>query len=40
MKICAITGSTGILGKRVLETLPFKFSNFRGNIANFKEVKH
>ena len=40
MKICAITGSTGILGKRVLETLPFKFSKFRGNIANFKEVKH
>lgn len=39
MKICAITGSSGILGKKVLQNLPFKFLIFRGDISNKKNVE-
>ena len=38
MKVCAITGSTGVLGKKILKQLPFKFYKFKGNIANYKDV--
>ena len=40
MKVCAITGSTGVLGKKALEILPFKFFKFKGNIENYKDVKN
>ena len=39
MKVCAITGSSGILGKKVLQNLPFKFLIFRGDISNKKNVE-
>ena len=37
---CAITGYSGVLGKRILKKLPFKFIFFRGNISNFLEVEN
>ena len=37
---CAITGYSGVLGKRILKKLPFKFIFFRGNISNFQEVEN
>ncbi len=39
MNVCAITGSDGVLGKRIRKTLPFKFYNFKKNITNKKEVE-
>ena len=39
MKVCAITGSSGILGKKVLQNLPFKFLVFRGDVSNKKNVE-
>ena len=35
MKVCAITGSTGVLGRKALKILPFKFLKFKGNIENY-----
>ena len=40
MKVCAITGSSGVLGKKALKMLPFKFLKFRGNIESYKVVKN
>ena len=39
MKVCAITGSSGVLGKKALKMLPFKFLKFRGKIESYKAVK-
>ena len=36
---CGITGSSGVLGKRILQSLPFKFYKFKKNITNKNEVK-
>mgnify|MGYP001171782908 CR=1 FL=1 len=38
MEVCAITGSTGVLGKKIKKLLPFRFYEFKGDITNFKEV--
>ena len=40
MKVCAITGSTGVLGRKALKILPFKFLKFKGNIENYKDVNN
>ena len=37
---CAITGYSGVLGKKILKKLPFKFIFFKGNISNFQEVEN
>lgn len=39
MKICAITGSSGILGQKIKKKLPFKFHEFKGDISKWKDVK-
>ena len=39
MEVCALTGSTGVIGKKLRKNLPFKFYNFRGNITNPNTVK-
>ena len=34
MKIkCGITGHTGVLGRRVIKKLPFKFIKFKGDVT-------
>tara|TARA_B100000035_G_C20986164_1_gene547921 strand:+ start:314 stop:1135 length:822 start_codon:yes stop_codon:yes gene_type:complete len=38
MKICALTGSTGVIGKKLKKNLSFKFYNFKGDITNKKAV--
>jgi len=38
MKVCAITGSTGILGKKIKKNLSYKFYEFKGDITCFKDV--
>ena len=38
MIVCAITGSTGVLGRKIKKILPFKFYEFKNNISNKKEV--
>ena len=38
MEVCAITGSSGILGKKLKTLLPFKFIEFKGDITNYKDV--
>ena len=40
MKVCAITGSTGVLGRKALKILPFKFCEFKGKIENYRDVKN
>jgi len=37
---CGITGSTGTLGKKVIQNLPFKFYQFKKDITNFNEVQN
>ena len=39
MTICALTGSTGVIGKRLRKSLPFKFYNFKKNITNPSHVE-
>ena len=36
---CGITGGTGVLGKRIIEQLPYKFFSFKKKIENFDQVK-
>ena len=36
---CGITGGTGVLGKRIIEQLPYKFYPFKKKIENFNQVK-
>jgi len=36
---CAITGSSGVLGKRLLELLPFKFYEFKKDIRDKNEIE-
>ena len=33
---CGITGSTGILGSKIIKDLKYKFYPFKGNIFNKK----
>ena len=35
---CAISGSKGVLGKKIIKTLPYKFYPFKGKIENFNKV--
>ena len=39
MITCAITGSTGVLGKRIRKYLPYKLYEFKKDITNKKEVE-
>ena len=38
MEVCAITGSSGVLGKKIKKLLPFKFYEFKGDITNYNDV--
>jgi len=38
MNVCAITGSDGVLGKKIRKNLPFKYYCFKKNISNLNEV--
>ena len=39
MTLCALTGSTGVIGKRLRKSLPYKFYNFKKDITNYHQVK-
>ena len=39
MITCAITGSTGVLGKKIKKLLPFKFYEFKNDLRNKKKVE-
>ena len=39
MITCAITGSNGVLGKKLKSLLPFKFYEFKKDIRNLKNVE-
>ena len=39
MITCAITGSTGVLGKRIKKLLPYKFYEFKEDLTNKKKVE-
>ena len=39
MITCAITGSNGVLGKKLKRTLPYKFYEFKKDIRNKKDVE-
>ena len=39
MEVCALTGSTGVIGKKLRKKLSFKFYNFKGNITNSNSVE-
>ncbi len=39
MITCAITGSNGVLGRRIKKILPFKFYEFKKDIRDKKEVR-
>ncbi len=36
---CGITGATGVLGRRIIKKLPYKFFVFKNNIENYKKVQ-
>ncbi len=36
---CGITGATGVLGRRIIKKLPYKFIIFKNNIENYKKVQ-
>ena len=36
---CGITGATGVLGRRIVKKLPYKFVIFKNNIENYKKVQ-
>ncbi len=38
MELCAITGSSGILGRKIKQVLPFRFYEFKGDITKYKDV--
>ena len=38
MELCAITGSSGILGRKIKKLLPFKFYEFKGDITKYNDV--
>ena len=35
---CAITGSSGVLGKKIIRVLPYKFYPLKENIENYNKV--
>ena len=39
MITCAITGSSGVLGKKLKKNLPYKFYEFKKDIRNLKSVE-
>ena len=39
MITCAITGSRGVLGRKIMKNLPYKFYEFKKDIKNEKDVK-
>ena len=39
MITCAITGSNGVLGKKIKDKLPYKFYEFNKDIRNLKSVE-
>ena len=38
MEVCAITGSSGVLGKKIKKLLPYKFYEFKNDVNNYKDV--
>ena len=36
---CGITGSNGVLGKKIRKVLPYKFHCFKKDITNYYDVK-
>ena len=36
---CGITGSSGVLGKKIRKNLPYKFYCFKKDITNYHDVK-
>ena len=36
---CGITGATGVLGRRIIKKLPYKFVIFKNKIENYKKVQ-
>ena len=41
MKIkCGITGHTGVLGRRIIKKLPFKFIKFKGVVTKKNQIKN
>ena len=36
---CGITGSSGVLGRKIIKILPYKFYKFKKDITNINEVK-
>ena len=36
---CGITGSSGVLGRRIIKLLPYKFYKFTEDITDINEVK-
>ena len=36
---CGITGATGVLGRRIIKKLPYKFLIFKEKIENYKKVQ-
>jgi dTDP-4-dehydrorhamnose reductase len=39
MITCAITGSNGVLGKKLIKKLPYKFYEFKKDIRDLKSVE-
>ena len=39
MTTCAITGSSGVLGKAIKKYLPYKFYEFKKDITNIKDIE-
>ena len=37
-KVCGITGSTGVIGTRLLKSKKFRFIKFKGDIADKEQV--
>jgi nucleoside-diphosphate-sugar epimerase len=37
---CGITGATGVLGKKIIKNLPFKFYKFNKDISKYNEVRN
>ena len=37
---CGITGATGVLGKKIIKSLPFKFYQFKNDITKYNEVRN
>ena len=38
MEVCAITGSSGVLGEKIKKQLPYKFYEFKDDITVYEDV--